>query len=53
MLSEEAKEALAEVLVDRIEELNAVILTEVGESINKVGKLTPSSAYKLIQDLKL
>ena len=52
MLSEEAREALAEVLVDRIEELNAVILTEVGESINKVGKLTPSSAYKLIQDLK-
>ena len=52
MLSEETREALAEVLVDRIEELNAVILTEVGESINKVGKLTPSSAYKLIQDLK-
>ena len=52
MLSEEAREALAEVLVDRIEELNAVILTEVGQSINKVGKLTPSSAYKLIQDLK-
>ena len=52
MLSEEAREALAEVLVDRIEELNAVILTEVGETINKVGKLTPSSAYKLIQDLK-
>ena len=52
MLSEETREALAEVLVDRIEELNAVILTEVGQSINKVGKLTPSSAYKLIQDLK-
>ena len=52
MLSEEAREALAEVLVDRIEELNAVILTEVGQSINKLGKLTPSSAYKLIQDLK-
>lgn len=52
MLSEETREALAEVLVDRIEELNTVILTEVGQSINKVGKLTPSSAYKLIQDLK-
>ena len=52
MLSEEASEALAEVLVDRIEELNAVILTEVGQSINKLGKLTPASAYKLIQDLK-
>ena len=52
MLSEDVKERLAEALVDRIEELNETILTEIGESIKKIGKLTPSKAYQLVQQLQ-
>lgn len=52
MLSEEIKEKLAEQLVDRIEELNEVIINEIGETLKYIGTLTPSQAYKIIQDLK-
>lgn len=52
MLSEEAKERLAETLVNHIEELNTTILEEIGKSIAKVGKLSTSQAYAILQDLK-
>lgn len=52
MLSENARERLAEALVDKIEELNEVILTEIGESIKEIGTLTPSKAYQLAQELQ-
>ena len=52
MLSEEAMERLSEVLVNRIEELNAVILEEIGIAIKKIGTLTPSKAQQLVQILK-
>lgn len=52
MLSEKVAEKLAEELVDRIEELNLTIITEIGKTIKEIGTLTPSQAYKLIQDMK-
>lgn len=52
MLSEDVKEKIAEQLVDRIEELNATILEEIGNTLKYMGTLTPSQAYKIIQDLK-
>ena len=52
MLSENARERLAEALVDKIEELNEVILTEIGRSIKQIGTLKPSKAYQLVQQLQ-
>lgn len=52
MLSENARERLAESLVDKIEELNEVILKEIGESIKQIGTLKPSKAYQLAQELQ-
>ena len=52
MLSENARERLAETLVNKIEELTAVILIEIGESIKQIGTLTPSKAYQLVQQLQ-
>lgn len=52
MLSEDVKEKMAEQLVDKIEELNATILEEIGNTLRYMGTLTPSQAYKIIQDLK-
>ena len=52
MLSEDIKEKMAEYLVDRVEELNATILEEIGNTLKYMGTLTPSQAYKIIQDLK-
>lgn len=52
MLSEDVKEKMAEYLVDRVEELNATILEEIGNTLRYMGTLTPSQAYKIIQDLK-
>ena len=52
MLSENAKERLAEALVDKIEELNEVILKEIGQSIKEIGILKPSKAYQLAQELQ-
>ena len=52
MLSEDVKEKMAEQLVDKIEELNATILKEIGNTLRYMGTLTPSQAYKIIQDLK-
>lgn len=52
MLSEEAKEKLAEILVNRIEDVNASILETIGSAIKQIGDLTPSQAYQLAQILK-
>ena len=52
MLSEDVKEKMAEQLVDRVEELNATILEEIGNTLRYMGTLTPSQAYRIIQDLK-
>lgn len=52
MLSEQVRERLAETLVDRIEELNSTILEEIGKSIDEIGKLNTSQAYRVIQELK-
>lgn len=52
MLSEDVKEKMAEQLVDKVEELNATILEEIGNTLRYMGTLTPSQAYKIIQDLK-
>lgn len=52
MLSENAMEKMAEILVNRTEELNAVILEEIGEAIKQIGSVKPSKAHQLGQMLK-
>ena len=52
MLDERIINELVERLVDRIEEGNQYILKEIGESIKKLGTLTPTEARKLAQTLK-
>lgn len=52
MLSENAMEKMAEILVNRTEELNAVILQEIGEAIKQIGSVKPSKAHQLGQMLK-
>lgn len=52
MLSEEAKEKLGQILVDRIEDINASILEKIGNAIKQIADLTPSQAYQLGQILK-
>ena len=52
MLSEETIDRLAERLTNRIEELNARILKQIGEDISKIGTLTPTDAIKLGNILK-
>ena len=52
MLSEETIDRLAERLTNRIEELNARILKQIGEDISKIGTLTPTDAFKLGNILK-
>lgn len=52
MLSENAMEKMAEILVNRTEELNAIILQEIGEAIKQIGKVKPSQAHQLGQMLK-
>lgn len=52
MLSENAMEKMAEILVNRTEELNAVILEEIGEAIKQIGNIKPSKAHQLGQMLK-
>ena len=52
MLSEETIDKLAERLTNRIEELNARILKQIGEDISKIGTLTPTDAIKLGNILK-
>ena len=52
MLSQEIEERLAEVLVNRIEEVNAYILEQIGKTIKEIGSLKPSDAYRLGQIIK-
>lgn len=52
MLNEETIDRLAERLTNRIEELNARILKQIGEDISKIGTLTPTDAIRLGNILK-
>ena len=49
MINEEIQEKMVEQLVDRIEDLNREILTEIGKQIKHIGTLTPTQAHKLAQ----
>ena len=52
MIDERLIDKLVERLVNRIEEANAYTLQKIGESINKIGTLSPSKAQQLGQILK-
>ena len=52
MLSDEARELLAERLANRIEKVNTYILRDIASKIDEIGKVTPTNAYKLAQMLK-
>lgn len=52
MIDERLIDKLVERLVDRIEEGNAYTLQKIGESIKKIGTLSPSKAQQLAQVLK-
>ena len=49
MIDERLIDKLVERLVDRIEEGNAYTLQKIGESIKKIGTLSPSKAQQLGQ----
>ena len=49
MPSEEMQEKMVDELINRIEDLNRTILTEIGKQIKHIGTLTPSQAHKLAQ----
>lgn len=52
MIDERLIDKLVERLVDRIEEANTYTLKKIGESIKKIGTLSPSKAQELGQILK-
>ena len=52
MLSQEVQEALADRLVQRIDEINALILKDIGKNIKLIGTLSPKEAYQLGQMIK-
>lgn len=52
MLSEKIIEQLVERLVERIEKGNTYVLKKIGESIKKIGTLSPTAAQQLAQVLK-
>lgn len=52
MLNEKITEQLVERLVERIEKGNTYVLKKIGESIKKIGSLSPTSAQALGQTLK-
>ncbi len=52
MLSDEVIEKVIERLLRRIEKTNIYLLQQIGESINKIGALTPSKAQQLIQIMR-
>ena len=52
MLDERIIDKLVERLVNRIEQGNTYVLKKIGESIKKIGTLTPSKAQQLGQILK-
>lgn len=52
MLDERVVERVVERLVGRIEEMNTYIIEQMGESVKRIGKLTPTQAQQLINILK-
>lgn len=52
MIDERLIDKLVERLVERIEEGNSYVLKKIGESIKKIGALSPSKAQQLSQILK-
>lgn len=52
MLSDEVIDKVIERLTSRIEEGNTYIIKKIGESIKKIGTLTPTQAQQLINILK-
>ena len=52
MLNDEIIDKLTERVVSRYENVNTFILKKIGESIKKIGTLTPTNALKLQQVLK-
>lgn len=52
MLSDEVIERVTERLARRMEQANEYVLQKIGESIKKVGTLSPSKAQELVQILK-
>lgn len=52
MIDERIIDKLVERLVNRIEEGNTYVLMKIGESIKKIGRLTPTNAIKLQNILK-
>lgn len=52
MLSDEVIEKVIERLLVRIEEGNTYVLKKIGESIKKIGTLSPGKAQELVQILK-
>lgn len=52
MLSEKVLNKMADILANRIDELQETIITEIAESIARIGKLTPSKAHQLVQSLR-
>ena len=52
MISEKQIDALIKRLMDRMQEANTYFLEQIGTSLKKIGTLTPSKAYQLVQILK-
>lgn len=52
MLNDEVLNKLSNNVIDRINSTNEVILRQIGESIKKLGALSPSQAYELGQVMK-
>lgn len=52
MISNETQEKLVERLTNRIEQLNEVIIKEIGSKLKYIGTLTPTQAFQIQQILK-
>ncbi len=52
MLNDEVLNKLSNTVIDRINNTNEIILRQIGESIKRIGALTPSQAYELGQIMK-
>lgn len=52
MLSDEVLEKVSERLINRIEQGNTYVLQTIGESIKKIGTLSPTKAQELVQVMK-
>lgn len=52
MLSNEVIEKVVERLAVRMEQANEYVLQKMGESVKRIGTLTPTEAHKLVQILK-